>query len=513
MTTPNTEEAVSATYLAPSSPVLPAGPQLGLRENWWQFSLFTVITLLIGMTIGVERVALPPLAQHAFGITSVLYTVSFISAFGAVKSVMNLVAGRLSDRRGRKIILLTGWGFAVPYALIIIFATAWWQVIVANLFLGVNQALTWTMSVTAKIDLVGPVNRGLAVGVDESAGYIGVGLGGFAAGLLVSSYGLRPTPYLLALGVVVLGALLTLGPAKETLHFARHESATQRASSGAAAADTEPSATDAAPTFSEANASPVNLPRTSAVIEPNTSPVPSTGAASGPAAPSAGGAAGEGASQRRAPNLRRLAIYMSWHDRSMLAVCQAGFLNKFADSLVAAFFPLYLARRGMSLAEVGLLVGVYAWVWGFGQVAAGALADRIGRKIPITSGTLLISAGLALFVATANHGIWFAGAALMGIGMALAYPNFITSVGDVADPSWRGGALGVYRMWRDGGYAVGPLVLGAIAVVGGITAALWAGVALVGASGIILLLLLRETDPKRRHHPPAWSSHPEWVAP
>ncbi len=434
---------------------LPTGHRLGLRENWLQFSVFTAITLLIGMTIGVERVALPPLARHAFGITSVLYTVSFISAFGVVKSVMNLVAGRLSDRRGRKSILLVGWAFAVPYALIIIFATAWWQVIVANLFLGVNQALTWTMSVTAKIDLVGPTNRGLAVGVDESAGYIGVGLGGFAAGLLVSSYGLRPTPYLLALGVVALGMLVTVGPARETLPFARSESAAQGGGSGS---------------------------------------IPS-------------------GMHARAPRLRRLAAYMSWHDRSMLAVCQAGLFNKFADSLVAAFFPLYLVHRGVSLAEVGVLVGVYAWVWGIGQVAAGALADRIGRKLPITAGTFLIAGGLALFVATSAHGAWFAGAALMGVGMALAYPNLLTAVGDTADPAWRGGALGVYRLWRDGGYALGPLVLGGIALIGGITAAIWAGVALVGTSGVLLLVSLRETDPKRRRQPPVWKEHPEWVAP
>lgn len=431
-----------------------SGHRLGLRENWWQFSVFTAITLLIGMTVGVERVVLPPLARHAFGITSVLYTVSFISAFGVVKSVMNLVAGRLSDRRGRKGILLVGWAFAVPYALIIIFATAWWQVIVANLFLGVNQALTWTMSVTAKIDLVGPTNRGLAVGIDESAGYIGVGIGGFAAGLLVSSYGLRPTPYLLALGVVALGMLVTLGPARETLPFARSESRAQDDATSA------PSASHTPP-----------------------------------------------------PRLRGLAAYMSWHDRSMLAVCQAGFFNKFADTLVAAFFPLYLLRRGVSLAEVGLLVGIYAWVWGLGQVAAGALADRIGRKVPITVGTLLIAGGLALFVATSAHGAWFAGAALMGAGMALAYPNLITTVGDTADPAWRGGALGVYRLWRDGGYAVGPLLLGGIAAIGGITASIWAGVALVGASGVVLLVWLRETDPRRRQRPPAWKDHPEWMMP
>ncbi len=438
---------VPAPPSALDSPDL-APPELGLRQNWYQFSLFTVITLLIGMTIGVERVALPPLARDAFGITSVLYTVSFISAFGAVKSVMNLVSGRLSDRRGRKAMLLAGWGFAVPFVVLIIFAQAWWWVVVANLFLGASQALTWTMSVTAKIDLVGPVNRGLAVGIDESAGYVGTGLGGLAAGLLVAAYGLRPAPYLLALAVVAAGALVTAGLARETLPWARAEAAGHRG------------------------------PRTT---------------------------------QARVPKLRQLAAYMSWHDRSMLAVCQAGLFNKFADSLVAAFFPLYFLHKGLSLPVIGLLVGVYAWVWGLGQVASGALADRIGRKTPVTAGTFLIGVGIVVIAAGSTRGLWFAGAIVMGIGMALAYPNLITAVGDTAHPAWRGGALGVYRLWRDGGYALGPLVLGVVAALAGIDAALWAAAAIMTASGLILLLLLRETDPDRRTTRPRWEQNPELV--
>ncbi|MHB1535231.1 MAG: MFS transporter [Acidimicrobiales bacterium] len=430
--------------------------RLGLRENWWQFSLFTLITLLVGMTIGVERVALPPLARHAFGVTSILYTVSFITAFGAVKSVMNLVSGRLSDRRGRKAILLVGWAFAIPYAVLIIFAQAWWWVVVANLFLGVNQALTWTMAVTAKIDLVGPVNRGLAVGIDESAGYIGTGLGGFAAGLLVAHFGLRPAPYLLALAVVALGAFVTAALARETLPWAQAETA-QRADTDAAG---------------------------------RTGPAP----AAGP------------------PRLARLASYMSWHDRSMLAVCQAGLINKFADGLVAAFFPLYFLRRGVPLAEIGALVGVYAWVWGAGQVATGALADRIGRKAPITAGTFAVAAGIVVILLSGAHGVWFAGAALMGAGMAFAYPNLITAVGDTAHPSWRGGALGIYRLWRDGGYALGPLVLGGVATLAGLTAAFWTTAALLAASGVVLVALLHETQPGRRSREPAWEAHPDWVA-
>ena len=424
--------------------------RLGLRENWRQFSLFTLITLLVGMTIGVERVALPPLAEHTFGVVSILYTVSFVSAFGAVKAVMNLVAGRLSDHHGRKLLLLVGWAFGLPYALLIIFAQAWWWVVLANLFLGVNQGLTWSMSVTAKIDLVGPARRGLAVGVDESAGYVGTGLGGFAAGLLVASHGLRPAPYLLAIGVVVVGALVTFGLTRDTLPWAKAEAARHHTAH---------------------------------------------------------------AHRSMAPRLGRLARYMSWHDRSMLAVCQAGMVNKFADSLVIGFFPLYFLHHGLSVAGIGVLVGVYAWVWGLGQVPTGWLADRVGRKWPITAGTLLIGAGIAIVAVSGAHALWFVGATVMGIGMALSYPNLITAVGDTAHPSWRGGALGVYRLWRDGGYALGPLVLGGIAVLAGVSAAFWADAALLGASTLLLLLLFRETDPHRRVAAPPWQDHPEWVAP
>lgn len=416
---------------------------LGLRANWWQFSLFTLVTLLVGMTVGVERVALPPLAEHAFGVASILYTVSFVSAFGVVKAAMNLVAGRLSDRHGRKLLLVVGWAFALPYAVLIIFAQAWWWVVVANLFLGVNQGLAWSMSVTAKIDLVGPAGRGLAVGLDESAGYVGTGLGGLAAGLLVTADGLRPAPYLLVVAVVAVGGLVTVGLIRDTLPWAQAEASHHTVAPAAAA-----------------------------------------------------------------PSLGRLARYMSWQDRSMLAVCQAGMVNKVADSLVIGFFPLYLLRHGLSIAGVGVVVGVYAWVWGLGQVPTGWLADRVGRKWPITVGTFLIAGGILGIGVTRPLGPWFAGATVMGLGMALAYPNLITAVGDTAHPAWRGGALGVYRLWRDGGYAVGPLVLGAVAALAGIEAALWATVGLLGLSGVALLVLLRETDPHRRVAAPPWQQHP-----
>jgi MFS family permease len=414
-----------------------SAPRLGLRANWRQFAIFTVLTLLIGMTIGVERVAVPPLARAAFGITGLLYTVSFVSAFGAVKALMNLVAGRLSDRHGRRPWLLLGWAFAVPYALLIIFARAWWWVVAANLFLGVNQALTWTMSVTAKIDLVGPVNRGLAVGIDEAAGYVGTGLGGFAAGLLAASLGLRPAPYLLALGVIVAGAALTWLGARETLPFARAEARGERAS--------------------------------------------------------------------REPGLGRLFAYMLWQDPTMLAACQAGLVNKVADSLVIAFFPLYFLSHGLTLAEVGLLVGEYALVWGLGQVGSGWLADRLGRKPPVVSGTLLLAVGVVAALLGGGGALSFGGAGAMGVGMALAYPNLLTAVGDTARPAWRGGALGVYRLCRDSGYAVGPLLL----ALAGIRAAFWLAAGLLTLSGVVSLALLQETLPRRRRKDPLWLRYPD----
>lgn len=417
------------------------GARLGLRENWFQFSLFSIITFLVGMTIGVERVALPPLARERFAITSVLYAVSFLSAFGLVKSLMNLVSGRLSDHRGRKVLLVAGWLFAVPYALLIIFATNWWYVLAANALLGVNQALTWTMSVSSMIDLVGPKGRGFAVGVNESAGYVGVGIGGIAAGILVTRYGLRPVPYLLVLAVVAVGLAASLFLAKETLPWTRIEGKPQ----------------------------------------------------DGPH-----------------PQLSEIFKYMSLRDRSMMSACHAGMINKFLDSLVAAFLPLYLLRLGIGPAEIGAIAGTYALVWGIGQLAGGAIADRFGRRLPIVSGTFTIGVGLVVFLVADSPFAFASGAVLMGLGMALVYPNLITVVGDTASPAWRGSALGVYRLWRDGGYALGPAFFGVVAAVFGLSGALWTGSGIAVVSGIALLAWLEESHPDLRSKPRRWEIEP-WL--
>lgn len=439
----------------------PVQPELrvGLGANRFQFSLLVVTTLLVGMTIGVERTVLPPLAKHAFGVTSLELTVSYVTAFGAVKAVLNLAGGHLSDRLGRRRLMRIGWMLGLPYPLLIAFAPNWSWVVVANLFLGANQGLTWSASVTAKLDLVGSARRGLAIGMDEAAGYVGTAIAGYAAGLIADSVGLRPAPYWLALATVVLGGLLALWPLGESLPWARAETA-QRASQ---------------PTR-----------------------------ASSPDAPAS--------SAGRPPSLGRLLLYMSWRDRAMAAACQAGMINKFADALTLSILPLWLVAHQASPATVGLVGGVYTGVWGILQIPSGMLADRIGRKWLIASGLLVEGIGVGWFAIGGGLGAWLGAALAMGVATAALYANLITAVGDVAHSAWRGGALGVYRLWRDSGYAIGPLVTAAVATVFGLAAGFWFVAALLVASGLTVAIFMHETHPRRSTGASPWESHPEWLS-
>jgi MFS family permease len=433
--------------------------RLGLGANWFQFSLLAITTLLVGMTIGVERTVLPPLARQAFGVTSLELTVSFVTAFGAVKALLNLAGGHWSDRLGRRRLMLVGWLFGLPYPLLIAFAPSWGLVVVANLFLGVNQGLTWSTSVTAKLDLVGSARRGLAIGIDEAAGYFGTAVAGYVAGLIADSVGLRPAPYWLALGTVVIGGLLAFWPLRESLPWARLEAA-QRVTAAA-------------------------------IGEKEPRPI----LASAP------------------PSLSRLLAYVSWRDRSMMAACQAGMINKFADALAIGVFPLWLVAHHASLATVGLVGGVYTGVWGLLQIPSGQAADHLGRKWLIASGLIAEGGAVGWFVRGDGLPTWIGAAAIMGVGTAALYPNLLTAVGDVSHPSWRGGALGVYRLWRDGGYAIGPLITAAVGTAFGLAAGFWLVAALLLASGVTVAIFMGETHPRRRTRASAWEGHPEWLSP
>lgn len=408
---------------------------LGLGPNALQFAILTVMTLLVGMTIGVERVVLPPLAHQAFGVSSLLYTTAFLSSFGAMKALTNLVAGRWSDRFGRRRLMLMGWLVGLPYPVLIIFAHSWLWVIAANLFLGVNQGLTWSMSVTAKIDLVGPKRRGLAVGIDESSGYVGTALGGYLAALLAAHFGLRPDPYYLALLIVLVGGALTIWPTRETLRWAHHESLSRNGQEAPAAR------CDQGPTFGQ------------------------------------------------------LFRYVSIGDRALGAASQAGLVNKIADSLIIVLMPLWLLDHGHSIETAGLISAVYAGTWGVLQVPSGHVGDLWGRKWLIALGLVAQGGGLIWFVSVPAAWSELGASAAMGIATAALYPNLLTVVGDVADPRWRGSALGVYRLWRDGGYAVGPMLIALVAGTWGMTAAFVVVACMLVVAGVVVAVAMYETAP------------------
>jgi MFS family permease len=408
--------------------------QRGIAANLGQFTLQTFQVFFVGLTIGMERTVLPALSGE-FGVAqgAYLFLAAFVLSFGVVKGLLNFVAGSLSDRIGRKPVMLLGWLFGLPIPLLIFFAPNWWWIIAANVFLGINQAFTWTMTVTSQVDLADSHQRGLAVGINESSGYLAVGLAGLSTGYLAALYG--PRWALLVFGLVVIAAALgLLAGMRDTLAWVHAEHA-----------QTQPagSVTDAMPHWSS------------------------------------------------------IFLLVSFRDSTYRALCQGGVANKIADTLVWVLLPVYFRSRGLGLVEIGWITGLYAMVWGLSQLWTGHLADRIGRKPPIVAGFALLALGIGFTAASADVVPWFAAAAVMGVGMALLYPNLIAAMADLAPPLWRGRALGTYRYWRDTGYAIGALLLGAVANWGGgIVPAMWGTAALVALSGLWIALAVGESRPR-----------------
>jgi MFS family permease len=423
--------------------------QLGLRVNLAQFMLLATITFGVGLVVGSERVVVPVLARQDFAVASFVATLAFIVSFGFVKAALNLVAGRLADQYGRKRLLIAGWLVAFPIPFLIIFAPSWGWIVAANLLLGVNQGLAWTMTVTSKIDLVGPRNRGFALGINEFSGYAGVSVGGFLSGLLGGIYGLRVAPFLFVLGVILVMTVVSF-LVRETLPFAHLETQTRR---------------------------PAQQQEETTASHPR-------------------------------PRLTTIFTLTTWGDRSLAAASQAGLIEKFTDTLAWGLFPLYFASHGLSPVSIGALVATYTGTWAILQIYTGHLTDRIGRKWPIVAGLWLAALGIAVVAVSSILFWWLVGALLMGIGMALLYPTLLAVVSDVAAPQWRATSLGVYRLWRDSGYAFGALAIGGIADAFGLLAGFWFAAALMAVSGLIVALLMYETLPTRRTVHPAWENNP-----
>ncbi len=423
-----------------------AYPQ-GIRVNLPQFVWQAVQVFLVGLLVGMERTVLPVVAARDFGVprTSFLYLLSFVISFGLVKGALNFVAGRLSERIGRRSVLILGWLAAIPIPLLIHFAQSWWWIVAANLFLGINQGLAWSMTVTSKVDITRAEQRGLATGINEFAGYAAVGLAGLATAWLAQMAGPREALLGFASVVIAIALLTALVFVRETLPWAR--AAHHRHASG--------THTGARPRFADGLA--------------------------------------------EHPTSRQVFAYVSFGHPTFSALCQAGVANKVADTLLWVLFPLYLHGHGLGLVRVGWVTGAYGLSWGASQLWTGPLSDRIGRKRPVVAGLWLLAAGVAAAVLVRGFAAWLASAVVMGVGMALLYPNLIASVADIAHPSWRSSALGTYRYWRDTGYAIGALVLGLVAQArGAIEPAFWVSAAWLLASGAWVLLRAQETHAGRQ---------------
>ncbi len=417
----------------------------GIRHNFSQFAHQLAQVFLVGLTLGMTRTVVPALAESEFGVAqgSFMMLTAFVVAFGFVKGTLNFVAGRLSEQWGRKNVLLLGWLAAVPIPLMIYYAPSWNWIVAATVLLGVNQGLTWSMTQTAKLDLTRPDQRGLTIGLNEFSGYFGVAVAGIVTGYLASTYGPRLGLLIFGLSAVLLAGVLTLLWVKDTLPWAQAEGKKH--------------------TAGQSSGLRPRYPR-------NISDKPTTW---------------------------EVFTLMSWRDARMAAISQAGLVEKFVDALVWVFFPLYLYQRGLSLAGIGWVIGVYGFVWGISQFLTGHWSDHIGRKKPIVAGMWLCGAGVGLTVLGEGELWWSFSAAVTGFGMALLYPTLSAAVSDIAHPNWRGSAIGIYRFWRDLGYGIGALALGGVAVLFGQIEAGFIFTALaMFLSGLIVLLACAETHPR-----------------
>jgi MFS family permease len=402
-------------------------PALGLRANAVQFTLLVIINAFVGAMFGLERTILPVLAEEKYHIVATTAVLSFIVVFGIVKAITNYWAGSLSDRIGRRRVLIAGWVVAVPVPFLLMAAPSWGWVLVANIFLGVSQGLTWSTTIIMKIDLVGPRQRGLAMGFNEFAGYLAVAGSAFLTGYIAEHYGLTPQPFYLGIGYTVAGLLLSVAFVSETIGHAHHEAGTSTVEA------------------------------------------------------------------KSKPSQWKVFLDTTIRDRNLSTIVQAGFVNNLNDGMAWGLFPMMFAAAGIPLTSMGMLAAIYPATWGITQLYTGHLSDRIGRKGLIAGGMIVQAVGIGLVAVADGIGHFVIGNLLLGIGTAMVYPTLLAAIGDVAHPQWRASTVGVYRLWRDSGYAFGALLAGGIADAFGIHAAIWAVAGITVASGIVTLVRMDET--------------------
>jgi MFS family permease len=375
--------------------------QLGLKENWKQFTLLVIINAFVGGMVGLERSILPQIAEKEFAIAAKTAILSFIIVFGIVKAITNYYTGALANRFGRKKLLVAGWIIGIPIPFILMYAPDWNWIIAANVLLGINQGLTWSSTVVMKIDLVGEKQRGFAMGLNEFAGYIAVAIVAFLTGWIASEYGIRPYPFYLGIGLVIMGLVGSIFFIRDTKHHVAKETISNTI-----------------------------------------------------------------------PRLKNIFWDTTWKDKNLGSVTQAGLINNLNDGMAWGIFPILLATKGFTIGEIGIVTAIYPAVWGLGQLFTGRMADKYCKKDMLYIGMFLQAIALIVLIWANTMLHFIILSSVLGWGTAMVYPTFLATVAENTNPQDRAKSIGIFRLWRDLGYAIGAILTGIIADVFSIEAAI-----------------------------------------
>jgi predicted MFS family arabinose efflux permease len=389
--------------------------QLGLKENWKQFTLLVIVNAFVGGMIGMERTIFPQFAELEFGVASKTAILSFITAFGITKAIANYYTGRLANKFGRKNLLLFGWSLAIPIPFMLMYAPSWSFVIFANVLLGVSQGFTWSSTVVMKIDLVGEKDRGFAMGLNEFAGYFAVGLVAFFTGYVANTYGITPYPFYIGIFISLGGFALTLIWVKDTRIFVHKESATD----------------------------------TTAQLE-------------------------------------NVFLETTFKNKTLSSVTQAGLVNNLNDGMIWGLLPIVLLSLHFNNENIGIITAIYPTVWGIGQLFTGKMSDHYSKKAMLFWGMLLQGLAILLIPFNTDFYVLASISALLGLGTALVYPTFLSTIAQATSPKQRAESIGTFRLWRDLGYAFGAIISGVIADIFGIQYAIFFIGGLTVASALVI---------------------------
>lgn len=364
---------------------------LGLQQNLPQFVLLIVVNAFVGAMIGIERSIFPQFAAFKFDIHSTSVILSFIVIFGFSKAIANYFSGYLAVKYTRKKVLLLGWILALPVPFIFIYAPSWNWIVFANVLLGIHQGFAWSSTVVMKIDLVGQENRGLAMGLNEFAGYIAVALMAFFTAYIADRFGIFPFPFYLGFAVAMIGLLITWLFVKDTGGFVATEA----------------------------------LTASSAI-----------------------------------PRLKNIFLETSFTNNNLSSVTQAGLINNLNDGMIWGLLPILLTQKHFSLLDIGVISSIYPAVWGLSQIITGKLADHISKKLLLFWGMLIQAIAIAYLIFAASYFQMVLVAIFLGIGTAMVYPTFLATISDHTHVHDRAKSLGIFRFWRDSGYAIGAIITG-----------------------------------------------------